>query len=1283
MATWRRGPKHDPNLTPEEREERIRELRDRRRRRMRWLAIRSAIGLGALLIAVAALLYWLLTTFGGRDVLLAQIVARLPADATLTWERAEGPAKGPLILYGVKFDYRNTHFTAKRVMLDPDLQPFLGRQMRMDRIEISDATLTVPKDDKPFELPSWPESLPQINPPLNVQFDSVDIRRLDVSQTNTHWATIRQANLSLAAKKGFLRIDNLRADTDRGLFKLDGEYEPADDYRMDIVGSAYMPNAAGAAPGHLGIAAKGDLSRMDIVARGAAPHPLFAAVKVVGKETPRWQLVANTKGFDLGAITGAAEGIPMVLDVAAGGYKGNADIRRGYFERGEIKVNVLPSKISLNEKVLTAKPLVVETLGGRATLNGTGDFSDPQNGKIDFLVNARNFKWGGGAGQPAVHADGDFRIAGTTGKWDAKGNAKLLRGAQRANVDFDGTGNTKSAHIRSLTARMPEGTLLARGDVAWDPKLSWKLDTQLRGFDPSYFAPGWKGSLQGIVATAGGVRADGGLNASFVAPSLGGTLRGRRLAGRATVVYRGAANANQIAQWSGDVNVTSGASHLIAKGVIGSQLNVDAQFNPVDLNDFLPSANGRLQGTLNLRGPLKTPNIKANLSGSNLRYGQWTAATLRANGELPWRGSNGVLHLEGTGLNVGMPLRSARIDARGALENLSFDGDGTGDFGAVALRGTAVRNGNTWSGGLNAFRLNPPKGAAWTLNAPTRWVWDGAAGGLTNACLSSSAGGSLCATGNWPRSGFNIAGRNLPLTLLLPYLPKRADGTSYDFHGLIDINGNVRPVAGSWRGTAHITSANGGIRLNAGDSRDTVFYNNLVLDGTFDPDGFNVTLATRLNNQGDVRGQLKSGWSTISPMSGNIAVNTNDLTLLELFSPDIVDPRGSLNGNILLGGSMNSPRIGGNAVLSNFSFELPSLATAVTNGDLRLIGNADGTARLTGSARMGDGTLNVNGTFGWSNLNSPIVVNVTGKNLLISDTRDLYAVADPNVEVKIQPGQPMSVTGRIFVPDARIDLERLDRGYSASDDVVILDPADPEYKRGNPLDMNLEVALGDNVNLQGFGLKGVVDGSLRVRARPGREMTGTGRLNIDGTYTVYGQKLDITRGRLMWSGNSIASPSLDIRAQREVGNVTAGVDITGRATAPKATIWSNPATSQSEALAYLALGHSLSSASRSDIRQLNSASAALSAGGSLLASQLGARIGLDSAGVTDNRTLGSAVFGIGKYLSPRLYVSYGVSLLGTGQVLTLKYLIRQGISVEIEQSNIETKASANWRWERD
>ena len=172
-----------------------------------------------------------------------------------------------------------------------------------------------------------------------------------------------------------------------------------------------------------------------------------------------------------------------------------------------------------------------------------------------------------------------------------------------------------------------------------------------------------------------------------------------------------------------------------------------------------------------------------------------------------------------------------------------------------------------------------------------------------------------------------------------------------------------------------------------------------------------------------------------------------------------------------------------------------------------------------------------------------------------------------------------------------------------------------------------------------------------VRAEAGREMRGSGTLEVDGRYTAYGQRLQITRGRLVWANTAVGDPLLDIRAEREVGDVTAGIRVEGRASAPRATVYSDPARSESEALAYLTLGRPLSSLTGDEARQLGTAKSALSVGTSLLASELGTRLGLDDAGVVESRALGSEVLSVGKYLSPKLYVGYGVSLLGTGQVL--------------------------------
>lgn len=167
------------DATPQQREERLSELKKLRRRRQRKVAIRSGFGTLLLVVLVAALAWWLLTTVGGRNVLLARIVAALPANASLSWDSAEGPASGPLSLHGVRFtwatcadedrpvnatfatckDRRTTLFTAKTVTLNPSIRPLLGRKLRLDALDVDGATLDIVGEDKPFELPKWPDVL--------------------------------------------------------------------------------------------------------------------------------------------------------------------------------------------------------------------------------------------------------------------------------------------------------------------------------------------------------------------------------------------------------------------------------------------------------------------------------------------------------------------------------------------------------------------------------------------------------------------------------------------------------------------------------------------------------------------------------------------------------------------------------------------------------------------------------------------------------------------------------------------------------------------------------------------------------------------------------------------------------------------------------------------------------------------------------------------------------------------------------------------------------------------
>lgn len=325
-------------------EARIAELRARRKARMRTLARRSALGTAALIVLLAGVGWWLLTTFGGRDFLLGQIAARLPAGTELRWQRAEGPVTGPMTLHGVHVVHRAcpdvegkpvaypgcatplvTTFNAQQVMLDPSLRPLLGRRLVLDALAVSGAVLDLPVSDEPFELPRWPESLPAINPPLELHADAIAIDDLRVTQAGEPVIAIASARGGLRAQTGHLHVAQLQVTSDRGRFAVHGDYTPRDDYAVDLTASAVLPARTGRTPAALGLVARGDLSRLHVAVAGRAPGPIRASLTLTGKDSPRWRLQADAPRLDIGLLTdpqAAPADAPLAVSLQADGVEG-------------------------------------------------------------------------------------------------------------------------------------------------------------------------------------------------------------------------------------------------------------------------------------------------------------------------------------------------------------------------------------------------------------------------------------------------------------------------------------------------------------------------------------------------------------------------------------------------------------------------------------------------------------------------------------------------------------------------------------------------------------------------------------------------------------------------------------------------------------------------------------------------------------------------------------------------------------------------------------------------
>ena len=160
------------------------------------------------------------------------------------------------------------------------------------------------------------------------------------------------------------------------------------------------------------------------------------------------------------------------------------------------------------------------------------------------------------------------------------------------------------------------------------------------------------------------------------------------------------------------------------------------------------------------------------------------------------------------------------------------------------------------------------------------------------------------------------------------------------------------------------------------------------------------------------------------------------------------------------------------------------------------------------------------------------------------------------------------------------------------------------------------------------------------------------------------------------------NPGLDVQAVRKTPEVIAGVKITGRLQQPRLDLFSTPSLGQTDILSYLLTGGPLESASSGQGAMLANASLALGlSGGDQIARSIGDRFGFDEMRVESDSTGDQASLVVGRYLSPRLYVGYGIGLIESINTFNLRYRISDHWQLEAE-SGIDQGADLFYRFER-
>ena len=439
----------------------------------------------------------------------------------------------------------------------------------------------------------------------------------------------------------------------------------------------------------------------------------------------------------------------------------------------------------------------------------------------------------------------------------------------------------------------------------------------------------------------------------------------------------------------------------------------------------------------------------------------------------------------------------------------------------------------------------------------------------------------------------------------------------------------------------------------------------------------------------NLRVRPEQRWPTGStPLDGLIEAHVANLGVWGSWVPPGWRLSGELHTSASVGGTLGQPGYTGEVRASDVAVRNLLQGVDVRQGEavVRLKGALAEIERFT--LRGGDGTLKVSGQArldGQPGL--ALVLEADRFRLLGRVDRQLIASGRLNLDA---PGEAIRVQGQVKVDEGLFDLGRSD-APTLDDDVTVRQanpsPDEPVAKTPQRARRNQVVAvdidLGDRLQVRGRGLDTTLGGRLKLGSTAGRLTLNGIVTSSGGTYAAYGQKLEIDRGMLVFSGD-IDNPMLDVLALRPNLDTQVGVAITGPLVTPRVRLYASTDMSDSDKLSWLVLGRASEGLGRADTALLQRAAVALLAGeGEAPTDTLLRNLGIDQLSLRQSDTdVRETVISLGKQLSRRWYVGYERGVNATNGTFQLIYRIAQRFTLRA-QSGLENSLDLIWVWRLD